>query len=395
MTANEKGLTVGSSVSQLSSAVGSALFHRVTALAHKYPAAFVVALVLCRAILDGFGYQHPDDPTLLSTAGLSLLKGDLSAVYFDARVQVGPLGLVIYGLAGLFHEAGVGLIMASTLVTGVTFALALWVCVGILAPGPSERWRAHLAVGVAVIAGLSWTAATSGHPTEGLVALLWILCAHSAQNDRPVRAGVALGVAVSIKLYAVLGLPLLLLAPALRRSFAGSAIAALIAILLWGPFVLLGSFNMLDFTWEIRPQSPLALIFQEGSEFTWQLRMFQAGAVCVVGSLAALSLRRHSLAFLALPLVLMGLRFATDPLDYHYYLLGPGTVGLVAWALLVDRWRPVWWLAVPAFYFVALVPFFYWNNTLLALWILALAALFVFLPLGWVWASGRQDVRVS
>lgn len=341
-----------------------------------------IVLVLARAFLDGLGYQHPDDPLLLSNAGLRLLEGDLHEVYLDERVQVGPLGLVIYGFAGLMEQGGLPLIASLTLVAGSVFAGALWLCVAALsACRSSGRKRASLAVAVAVVAGLSWTASTSGHPTEGLVALLWVYAAYCAQNDRFLNCGAALGLAISIKLFAVLGLPLLLLLSGAKRRAHGLAAAGVVAIVFWGPALLTGAANMLEFTWEIRPQSPLTLFFQPGTDFGWPLRVFQAAVVGGAGSAIAIALRSQNDAFLRVPLILMALRFATDPLDYHYYLLGPGTVALVAWALRLSKAKPLWWLALPTLYYGAIVPFFVLNGALLRLWILALAMVLIVIAL--------------
>lgn len=343
-----------------------------------HPTLFVAVLVMGRAFLDGLGYQHPDDPILLSDAGQHLLKGEISAVYLDERVQVGPLGLVIYGVAGVLQEVGLDLLMGLTLVAGISFAAGLWYCVKAVTPqGPSWRWRAPLAVVVAVIGGLSWTASTSGHPTEGFVALLWIYAAFAAQRDKPITAGVALGLASSVKLFAILGLPLLLLLPDARRVLKGAGGIVLVAASLWLPVILAGPFNMLDFSWQIKPHSPLAFLFDAGSGFGWELRVLQAVVVCGLGGLASLRLRGDPFAHLKVPLVLMGLRLVTDPLDYHYYLLGPGTIGLIAWVLLSRGDRKVWWLGLPLIYYLALVPFFLWGGHLLGAWILLIAAAFL------------------
>lgn len=373
-------LTIRGLAAGLPEAIRGHSGHPLLMAVKRHPAAFVVVLVLARAFLDGLGYQHPDDPVLLSDAGLKLLRGDISSVYADERVQVGPLGLLIYGFAGLLHELGLGLIMMLSVIASATYGAALWFCVKALGSSGEGVRRASAAVVVAVLAGLSWTAATSGHSTEGLVALLWVYAAFQIQKGRADRAGIALGIAVAIKLFAVLGLPMLLLFPSFRRQLQGFLSALLVSLIFWLPFFLAGPTNMFGFVWEIKPHAPLALLFEPLTEFTWQLRVLQAGVICGFGALAAYASRRQRFSFLSVPLVLMGLRLLTDPLGYHYYILGPGSILLVGWALTIGSEVRASWLALPALYYAALIPFFLWGGVLLASWIILLSVALLATP---------------
>src|SRR5215210_7385973 len=199
-------------------------------------------------------------------SGEQLLSGRWADTFANPILQSGPLQLVLVG--------------AVRNVTALAFVIAL-VVAGLLLfvlgrLGVSDRLR--LAVGlVALAAGLTQNAFAYGHPAQAIIPLLWVLAGILARNDRPVRAGALVGLSAGFELWGVLGLPVLLLVPRLRRVVAAVAVEVAVVAGLLVPFVIAGTFRMFEFEWEVSTSSLIGLVVEPGTSFGWTLRLLQAG----------------------------------------------------------------------------------------------------------------------
>src|SRR5919204_4435450 len=208
--------------------------------------------------------------------GERLLSAHGSSVYSDRELQAGPLQLLLAG-AARSTEA-----LAFVVELGVV-ALLLFVP-GRLGVGP--RWRV-LAGLAAVVAGLAHGAFVQGHPAEALTPLLWVLAALEARRGRTVRAGALIGISGGLELWGLLGVPVLLLSPRLRDTARGFATASVVIAAQLAPFVLFGTFRMLDYEWRVARGTPLSFVLAPGTHFGWPLRVLQAAVACGLGGLLA------------------------------------------------------------------------------------------------------------
>jgi hypothetical protein len=230
------------------------------------------------------------------------------------------------------------------------------------------RWLAALVVvGLCVLKPMAEHAVLLGHPEEILGAVLCVAAVLCAIHDRPVWAGVLLGLAIANKEWALLAVgPVLVALPRKRLlalGWAGAVAGAIIA-----PFLIAGAVNLHEGLRGV----PGA---ETGGAFTpWQVWWFFGTPApglmrsppawigglthpLIVGISIPLTLlyvlrprgRRPAAADALLLLAfLLLLRCMLDPWDISYYSL-PFLLALVAWEVLRFRRLPV--IAVTATFF--------------------------------------------
>ncbi|HEX9381037.1 MAG TPA: hypothetical protein VF891_06030 [Gaiellaceae bacterium] len=301
----------------------------------------VLAAAAGRAYLDRG--TDPGDLVYFVHRGEQLLSGRWADTFADPMLQSGPLQLVVFG--------------AVRNLTALAFLIELSV-VGLLLYvlsrlGASDRMR--LAVGLGAVAtGLTHLAFADGHPAEAIVPLVWVLAGLSAREDRVFAAGALIGLSAGFELWGVLGAPVLLLAPRLRRSLAGGLVEALVVLAQLAPFALSGNFRMFEHEWRVASGTFLDLVLQSGTHFGWPLRLIQASLALGAGTLAAVALRRSLHAVWLAPLAVVIVRIVLDPLSFGWYWLEAEALVLAGAALLLTelparfpaarrmrRWRPV------------------------------------------------------
>ena len=272
-----------------------------------------------------------------------LLSGRWADTFADPMLQSGPLQLVVFG--------------AVRNLTALAFVIELSV-VGLLLYvlgrlGASDRMR--LAVGLAAVAtGLTHLAFADGHPAEAIVPLLWVLAGLSAREDRVLAAGALIGLSAGFELWGVLGAPVLLLAPRLRRAVAGGLVEAAVVLAQLAPFALAGNFRMFQHEWRVTSGTFLDLVLQPGTHFGWPLRLLQASLALGAGTGVAVAFRRSLHAVWLAPLTVVIVRIVLDPLSFGWYWLEAEALVLAGAALLLTelptrftaarrmrRWRPV------------------------------------------------------
>src|SRR5579862_15193 len=240
-------------------------------------------------------------------------------------------------------------------------ALAWWLAASM--GRAKASWLARLlVVGLCVLNPIAMQAVKGGHPEELLGAVLCVAAVLCAIHDRPIWAGVLLGLAIANKEWALLGVGPVLVA--LRGGRVRSlAAAAAVASLLTAPFLIAGTVS-LDHGFGGLPGATTDWVFTR-----WQWWWFfgtpapgltvsgrlppswihQLAHPLIIGVSIPLTLmyvqraRRRPSApgdtLLLLALLLL-LRCVLDPWDYSYYSL-PFLFAVLAWDALRPRRLPV------------------------------------------------------
>lgn len=282
----------------------------------------VLGLAAGRAYLDRG--TDPGDLIYFVHRGEQLLSGGWANTFSDPVLQSGPLQLVLFG--------AVRNLTALAFVLELAVAALLLFVLGKMQVGD----RIRLLVGVlAVAAGLTQGAFVDGHPAEAIVPLLWILAGLSAREDRVFNAGVLIGLSAGLELWGVLGAPLLLLAPRLKRAFAGGVAEAGVVVAMLAPFALAGSFRMFEHEWRVATGTLLGLVVQPGTHFGWPLRLLQSALALGAGAAIATGLRRSAHALWLAPLGVVIIRLVLDPLAFGWYFLEAEALVLVGAGLML------------------------------------------------------------
>ena len=147
------------------------------------------------------------------------------------------------------HGLGLGFhTLASPLLHAFLTVSVAWAAGLPLSDRPvSVQSRARVAVAAgAVLTGITHWAYFFGHPAQILIPVSWIAAGAFARQGRTATAGALIGLGAGLETWGMLGLPILLLAPNLRRATVGAGTAIATAALLFLPFVALGEFQMFE-----------------------------------------------------------------------------------------------------------------------------------------------------
>jgi hypothetical protein len=263
------------------------------------------------------------DMSLFVRAGRTMLSGDWSHTFSSSGIQAGPLQLLLFGTVGRSPAA-----LAAVLAAAAALLLTLAVrSLGV------ERPRLLALAGVlAVATGLTTHVFDAGHPANGLLPLLWIVAAAEARRGRTLRAAAIVGLSAGFETWGVLGVAVLALAPSLRDAVRALPLAAGVAAALFLPFAIAGDFAMLSYRWVIMGRSLLGHVVAPGTSFGWPLRLVQGGLAVASGVGIARVARRSPHALWLVPLAIVLVRVALDPMDSGYYFDGiqaPALAGLL------------------------------------------------------------------
>jgi hypothetical protein len=267
-----------------------------------------------------------------------LFSGDWASTYDDPSLQVGPLQLLVFGAADLLGGAlGVSTTRVVALVVGAGVA-TLFVLVARRLLAPRQDGIVLLAAGLAPVAlGLTFDAFRYGHPAQVVVPLLWVLAGLEARAGRDWRAGALVGLSAGFELWGLLGVAVLVVTPRAAQAVRATAWAVLVAAALFAPFAL-SDFAMLDYRWIVNGDTPLSLVVEPGTEFTWPLRLLQGAAALLAGALVTWRSRHTSAALWAGPLAVVTTRLALDPVRYPWYWLALETLVLLGVIQLAVLW---------------------------------------------------------
>jgi hypothetical protein len=266
----------------------------------------------------------PGDLVYFVHRGELLLSGGWASTFADPLLQSGPLQLAVFG--AVRNLAALAFVIQLGVVALLVFVL------GQLHVGNRLRLLAGLG---AVAAGLTHIAFVDGHPAEAIGPLLWVLAAVWAREDRIVGAGALVALSAGLELWGVLGLPVLLLAPGLRRAVLGGLVATGLVMAQLAPFALAGHLRMFSFEWHVTGGTLLSMLVDPGTHFGWPLRLLQASLALGAGGALALALRGGIHAVWIPPLGTALVRVLLDPISFGWYWLEVESLVLVGAALLL------------------------------------------------------------
>lgn len=313
--------------------------------------------------LYGFGWN--DYETEAKPAFDALTHGHvleflrLAPAYGGSLIERAPFAL-LPGLWGGGQLAVYRMVALPCLLAAA--ALGVWLVAQMRTAGRPTLWRA-IALGICVANPLTLKALELGHPEELLGGVLCVAAVLLAARDRPVWAGLVLGLAIANKEWAFLAAGPVLLALPSRRALCMASAGAIAAIVL-APLALVGSGG---FVVAARgAAAPSSTIFQPWQVFWFlghhgtvvhglfgEIKAGYRAAPAWVGTVShplivAVSLpltalawrreRRQSDALLLLALLLL-LRCVLDTWDTVYYPI-PFVLALLAWESLGNQRRP-------------------------------------------------------
>jgi hypothetical protein len=247
------------------------------------------------------------------------------------QLQIGPLAFAVAApLQAL--PASVGLIVAQVLMTA-----ALPLALAVIAPLVTGPHRATRLLATALVLAPTWTVLSVrwAHLDDALALVLLCLALRACRDGRVVLGGLAVGLAVDAKPWALVGIPLLLLLPRPRNGFA-VAIATTVAA--WAPFVVAdpSTLTALHPRVGISDSSVLRLLGVRGTVVPGWDRTAQLLLAPLVALITAVRGRWPAalLAGIAVRLVL-------DPQDLAYYAAGAVLAAALV-DLLLTRTRLPW-----------------------------------------------------
>jgi hypothetical protein len=179
--------------------------------------------------------------------------------------------------------------------------------------------------------------ALGGHLAELTIPASWVVAGLAIRRGRWAVAGILLGTSAAWEPWGILGMPVVLLAVNFRDAARATTTAVGIAAACYLPFILAGPFRMLEFHWPIGRTTLVHILWPHATSFGWIPRLAQ-GTMCIgVGSAIALSLRRQRTANAAwlVPVAILLVRFAFDPMQVSYYWVA-AQVALLAGIALID-----------------------------------------------------------
>ena len=182
-----------------------------------------------------------------------------------------------------------------------------------------------------------------GHVEDVLTLSCAVVILWATRNQRPVVAGVALGVALCSKQWALVLAPLLFALPR-RDAIRAGVIASGIAVVAWLPLIVADSRTIQSATQNVSPDSVMHLFGFDGITPGWW-RAVQLLAALGLATWVALRGNRD-----AVFLVAVTSRVALDPSTWGYYSAG---VLLAALAYDLTRSSKIPWWTVAAFFTIA------------------------------------------
>lgn len=330
-------------------------------------------ILTCVASLHGVvGSLQPrdlQDARLFAAAGRDLLSMRWQEVYADPLVQAGPVQLLFSGIVGTISQvARIDLRFPLSVIVEVAVALSVAMVAGRMARRRgNDPHLAELASGLAAtLLAFGWMAYGSGQQAEVFIPLLWIIAMHESERGRHMRAAVLLGVAGGIKLWGILGVPIVLSGRDLRRSVVSAATASGIIIATYLPFLVLGS-RMFGFEWLAFPDAPVAAMVGSRDGFTWGWRLAQGLVVASLASTFVVLGRGRMAADWATVVVVTTLRIFLDPVFWYWYWLPVAIAALLGLCFVRTDWRgSVPWVVGPILVAMILTDGGQWQGLIVA-----------------------------
>ncbi len=297
--------------------------------------------VLCALVPQADSNPTDIDVYFLRPALRLVQHGDLTV--FTPEIQVGPLCLALIGI-GAVASTSLGLsgaVGASTVLALVALAVTVVAIHAVLPAGASRALAAsyELCLSVLLIWGCVPLATSYGHIEEMFLALVLVIAAGEAQRGHGARAGLWLAIALSLKLWAVVGLVVLVLSPRVRVAVRAGLVALLGALVTYAPFWWGGHFGTFDFRWTVQQHVPVSYLLGAESLFDFRARFVQVALSCVVGLVVAIRLRRDARALWLVPATVIAVRLLPDPMLLPYYWTG--LVACFVLGIAMMSWPPL------------------------------------------------------
>jgi hypothetical protein len=307
------------------------LFGRYAVAAQRLPRLFRfrVPLVVAMYLLIAFVGQDLNGPGgdafIFAGAGRTLVSSHWADTFTGSTLQSGPIFVLLEGIGyrlgsalGLPYWTGGGLVTALACALLMVVACRAVFAVYLL-DGRTTAAREFGASIVFALTGGLWVVAMYAHPDDLLVTLLLLIAAARAATGRHGQAGVIFGLAVGVKLWALVAVAVLLVRASRRASAHAGLMAAATVAVCYGPFIVLGRFEMFHGSWQIEHDAPLNLLFRDGTGFTWQLRLLQAALATTVGLVVLFRTRGRDCAVWLVPAAAIAARLLVDPRNIAYY----------------------------------------------------------------------------
>ena len=103
------------------------------------------------------------------------------------------------------------------------------------------------------------------------------------------------------------------------------------------PFALGGTFSMFDHEWHVTSGTLVGLVVAPGTHFGWPLRLVQAALAVAAGATLAFASRRSVHALWLVPLAVVLVRLALDPVSFGWYWLEVEALALVGAGLVLKE----------------------------------------------------------
>jgi hypothetical protein len=357
-------------------------------------AAWTMAWFLVMAPGGGIAWMFFDRGTsaLFGDPGYFHPPGGLHLYASNSFLQIGPFAFVV---AEVLRHLGPdnGIVAAEVALTAAGFLAVIAVEDLARKVRPDLRDRplalrlTVLVAGAAFLNAWADLAVSYTHLDDGLALLLAIGALRAAVADRPVLAGLCVGLATDAKPWALVFLAVLFLVP-VSRWWRGAAVALVAVAAAWLPFYVAdhGTVNAARFAIGNMQASALrALGVTDPRTPSWD----RTAQVLVGWALSAVAVLRRR--WPAVILLGAGARIALDPGVHGYYTAGIMTGALIWDTIGSRRPLPVWSLL--SIFALSVLPHVTQHpdvlgDARLAL-ILGFTAMLLLGPARWTWPAGQ------
>ena len=185
--------------------------------------------------------------------------------------------------------------------------------------------------------------------------------------------GLLVGLAAGLKLWGVLGIPVVLIGRRQRDLWVRGLLAGAVVLLCYVPFFAWGEVNTFTFTWGMsNAGSTLAQLGSWLGASDWTLRVIQGAAAILVGCAVAV---RRSGSGLTIIIGVISTRLLLDPLLMSYYP-GPLVVLTLLWVWTDPGTRTAGWrfIALAAVPVLVVVPYLIPLQVTKAIWMVGMVA---------------------
>jgi hypothetical protein len=298
---------------------------------------WIVVPTLALAIAPIRITNPPADMVSFGQLGRAIVSGHIGSAYATDANQGGPFQLLAAAPYPEHLLLSVGFLRVLFAVWGIALGVAaMWLVAGVrryegLPPSAFHELGAGLATAIWLVGGDLF----AGHLAELAIPVAWVVAGIAGRRDRPVVAGLLLGASAGFEPWGLLGIPIVLLVPRVRRIALSALVCVLAAGACYLPFVVTGHFALFEHQWPIVPGTLVHLIWPHAATFGWLPRVAQAALSVAFGAVVGLAARRSPYAVWLVPLVIVLVRLTFDPTDFAYYWVAAQVV-LLAGVATID-----------------------------------------------------------